>query len=135
MITAIDTSVLLDIFLADPAFGPASREAVRSCRAEGGLIACDVVWAEVGAAFGSVPAAAAALERLHVGFSPLDAAAALDAGRAFKEYRDRGGTRHRVIPDFMVGAHARSRAQRLLTRDRGFYRRAFDDVVILDPSA
>jgi hypothetical protein len=40
-----------------------------------------------------------------------------------------------VVADFLVGAHALAQADRLLTRDRGFHRRAFAGLVIVDPSA
>ena len=135
MITAVDTSVLLDVFIADPAFGVASREALRICAREGRLVACDVVWAELAASFPSARSAEEALERLGVEFSAVQAATALIAGRAFKDYRRRGGTRQRVVSDFLVGAHAQAHADRLLTRDRGFYRAYFKAVTILDPSA
>jgi predicted nucleic acid-binding protein len=65
----------------------------------------------------------------------VQAATALIAGRAFKDYKRRGGTRQRVVPDFLVGAHAQAQADRLLSRDRGFYRAYFKAVTILDPSA
>jgi predicted nucleic acid-binding protein len=135
VITAVDTSVLLDIFVADPAFGVQSRELLRACTREGRLVACDVVWAEVAASFPSEQSAQAALERLGVEFSGLEAQAALSAGRVFKDYRRRGGTRQRVVPDFLVGAHAQAHADRLVTRDRGFYRTYFHGLDILDPSA
>jgi predicted nucleic acid-binding protein len=134
MITAVDSNVLLDVFSADPAFGRASREALRRCLAEGGLIACDVVWAEVAAAFDSPEAAADALDGLGLRYSPTDAPAAQAAGTAWCAYRRQGGSRQRVIADFLVGAHARARADRLLSRDRGFYRSEFADLAILDPS-
>ncbi len=38
------------------------------------------------------------------------------------------------MADFLVGAHARAQADRLLSRDRGFYRAEFADLDILDPS-
>src|ERR671914_2164748 len=56
--------MLIDVFGADPEFGERSREAVRDCLAEGGLVACDVVWAEVTGAFADAAAARGALERL-----------------------------------------------------------------------
>jgi predicted nucleic acid-binding protein len=51
MITALDTNVLLDVFLADRDHGAASRRALSSCMAEGGVVACEVVWTEVAADF------------------------------------------------------------------------------------
>jgi len=57
VITAVDTSVPLDLFGADPTFGPRSRKSVRSCLTEGHLIACEVVWVEMASFFPS-PAAA-----------------------------------------------------------------------------
>lgn len=127
--------MLIDVFGADPEFGERSKEAVRGCLAEGSLVACDVVWAEVAAAFPSTAAAHEALDRLKVSFAALDARAALAAGDAWANYRRRGGTRDRVVADYLIGAHASTLADRLLTRDRGFYGRYFDGLTILDPNA
>lgn len=134
MITAVDTSVLLDVFGADPAFGPRSSKAVRTCLVEGRLVACEVVWAEVGSFFPTPEAAQEAMDRLGVEFNPVDQKAALAAGAAWKAYRSRGGRRHRVAADFLIGAHALTQADRLLTRDRGFYRAYFSRLRILDPA-
>ena len=134
MITAVDTSVLLDVFGADPTFGPGSREALRSCLENGALIACEVVWAEVRAAFPDDLDAEDALGRLGVRFHPLDAAAASTAGLAWRTYRKSGGTRTRVISDFLIAGHAQSHADQLLTRDRGFFRSYFAALTLIDPS-
>jgi hypothetical protein len=49
--------------------------------------------------------------------------------------RDRaGGTRERVISGFLIGAHAQMHTERLLTRDRGFYRSCFRELSVLDPA-
>jgi hypothetical protein len=134
VITAVDTSVLLDIFFDEPGFRPPSLTALRACLAEGPVVACDVVWAEVRAVFGDDDAAARALAGFPVIYSAIDLRSASRAGAAWGSYRSGGGPRDRVVADFLVGAHAREQADRLLTRDRGFHRAAFAGLEIVDPS-
>ncbi|CAN5215904.1 hypothetical protein BH23ACT9_BH23ACT9_10890 [soil metagenome] len=55
---------------------------MRGCRQAGRLIVCDVVWAELRAAFPDTPSVVAACHRLGVDFVPGDQAAASLAGAA-----------------------------------------------------
>lgn len=135
MITAVDTNVLLDVFSADPRFGEQSREALRRCAAQGRLVACEAVWAELAGAFRSSTRAQEDMERLGVSFSALDEQTALSAGVAWIAYRRAGGLRTRILADFLIGAHAHAQAERLVTRDRGFFRKHFHDLPVLDPTA
>lgn len=135
MITAVDTNVLIDVLRGDPAHGPGSRAALTVCLREGSLIVCDVVLAETSAAFADRQAAGNALERIGVTYVAPSATSALLTGDAWRSYRATGGPRTRVVADFLVGAHAIEQADRLLTRDRGFYRRYFEGLTIVDPTA
>lgn len=47
-------------------------------------------------------------------------------------HRGRSLRAARLVPDFLIGAHAQLRGGRLLTRDRGFYRRFFSKLRIIE---
>jgi predicted nucleic acid-binding protein len=134
VITAVDSNVLLDIFGDDPLFQPRSTNMLRSCSLEGRLIACEVVWAEVAGYFPSPQAVQEAMTQIGVEFSPTSLPSSLSAGEAWKVYCRRGGRRRRMVADFLIGAHSLLQADRLLTRDRGFYRAYFSRLPILDPA-
>jgi hypothetical protein len=134
VITAVDSCILLDFFLAGSEFGVASRAALRRCNQQGKLIVCEVVWAEVGAFFPSPEEATVSFARLNLEFSPIDPTAALHAGSVWKRYRERGGKREHMVADFLIGSHAMHHADRLLTRDRGLFRTYYPSLVLVDPA-
>jgi predicted nucleic acid-binding protein len=134
LVTAVDTNVLLDVFGADRIFGRNSADSLRRCLSEGALIACDAVWAETATAFTNPARFRAAAAELSMTFDPIDEETALKAADAWRRYCAQGGTRAPIASDFLIGAHAMTAADRLLTRDRGFYRRYFAGLRILDPS-
>lgn len=134
MITAIDTNVLIDIFGADPIFGTLSAATMRRCLQEGTVCACEITWVEVATVFPDREAFLTGIETLGIEFSPIISETAWLAGEVWRKYRQTGGKRERVVADFLIGAHASLQADRLLTRDRGFYRTYFKSLVIVDPS-
>ena len=131
MITAVDSSVLLDVLCDDPVFADRSGKAMRRAMAEGRLIMCECVLAEIRPAL-SEEDLREFIADWHIDFVPSTEESSLLAGAHFERYLKRGGKSVRVIPDFLVGAHARLFADRLLARDRGYLRDYFKDVKLME---
>lgn len=72
-----------------------------------------------------------ALRQLSIRIVSLDLEVAYHAGKKWQQYRKTGGKRNRVLADFLIGAHADMRSEKLLTRDRGFYKKYFKNLKIL----
>lgn len=64
---------------------------------------------------------------------PLPVSAGIRAGVAHHAYRTAGGTRERLLDDFLIGAHAVVSNQPLLTRDPRRYRTYFPDLTLITP--
>lgn len=132
MKTAIDTSVLIAIAKGE-ARAHAWVELLIRARADGELVICDVVAAEYFAALMDRVKFRRTLRDLGVGFSTTSLAAAQLAGRMFKRYRQQGGPREHLIPDFLIGAHAVEQADAIAAIDRGYLRRYFPRLKVLSP--
>ena len=131
MVTAVDSSILLDVLTDDPARRAKSLAALREARQVGPLLICPIVWSEVRAFFSDAATLHRAFTDAGLTYDGFDRDCADLAGEMWREYRARGGKRTRLIADFLIGAHAHIRGGRLLTHDRGFYRRYFGGLQIL----
>jgi hypothetical protein len=131
---AVDTSALLAIFKGE-AKGQTWLECLQSAAEAGPLLISSIVLAEVRSFFPSDKSCQTALEELEIRHSPLNEEAANLAGRVFRNYRERGGPRTTILPDFLVAAHAAAQADVLATEDRGYLRTYFPKVRILSPES
>lgn len=131
--TLVDSNVLIDVFSHDPAWSDWSREALRQAGADGPLVVNEVIYAEVSARYSHIEELELELPRDDFQREHTPWPAAFLAGRAFAEYRKRGGDRRSPLPDFFIGAHAALAGLRLLTRDASRYRTYFPAVDLITP--
>ena len=132
MITGIDSSVLWTVFNDEPDAADWSRKLMEAS-SEGQLVLCEVVLAEIAPVFDSAEHAVDTLDGLGIRFDPINPRTAFEAGQLFKRYRQEGGPRRNLIPDFLIGAHALHQCNRLAAVDRGYLRRYFPTLNLLSP--
>ena len=129
MIAALDTNVLLDVLIdADNPIplNPAPRWIVPGMPARSSyLISSMPNWS---GGFEDRQPLDEFVTNLGITLSPIDDTIAWEASRRFRLYRAAGGTRQRMLPDFLIGAHALLRADVFLTRDRGFFATYFPEL-------
>ncbi len=134
MITSIDTNVLLDVLVPNDKFCDASVRALDDTASDGSLVICDIVYAELCIHFDSQKDCDSFLKSAEIRVESLTREAHFRASRTWRMYRRQGGQRSRILADFLIGAHACVRASRLLLRDRGFYRKLFPSLQLIDPT-
>lgn len=136
MRTAVDSNVIVALWSREPT---ASRMAtlLRDARATGPLVVAAPVWAELHAAPGATEEFVARFltdtgieADLDLGEVVWRRAAMAYAAYATRRRASAGGEPKRLLIDFLVGAHAQERADRLLTLDPQRYRSAFGDLRI-----
>jgi predicted nucleic acid-binding protein len=100
----------------------------------GPLLINDVIYAETSVGFLNPEDFDAALVKARVTVTSIPRLALFHAGKAFTEYRRRGGIRTGVLPDVFIGAHALVERLPVLTRDERRFRHYFPTVELIAPA-
>jgi len=134
-VTLVDSNALLDIFTKTPDWWEWSLVQLEDAALQGPLIINEVIFAETSIRFQSIEDFEVALTNAGIAFAAIPLSALFLAGRAFIQYRNSGGVRSGVLPDFFVGAHAATENLPLLTRDTRRYRNYFPTVTLIAPES
>jgi predicted nucleic acid-binding protein len=135
---AIDSSVLIDL-LADAEHASQAEASLRLALSAGPVVVCDAVVSEVTAGLGHGTEVMEAVESMGIMYAPTELRSAIRAGEMQRRYNERRRSNkkpemlRRLVPDFLVGAHALLQCKALITRDQGFYRDYFKGLKIIVP--
>lgn len=129
----VDSNVLLDIATKDPNWLAWSADTLERQAEHSVFVINPLIYSEVSVGFHRVEELEAALPSDRFRREPLPWEAAFLAGKAFLDYRKRGGERRSPLPDFYIGAHAAVAGHRLMTRDASRYRTYFPTVDVIAP--
>jgi predicted nucleic acid-binding protein len=134
-VTLVDSNVLLDIFTKTPIWWEWSLVQLEDAALHGPLLINDVIFAETSIRFPNIGDFDAALADAGITIAPIPRIALFLAGKASIRYRNSGGVRSGVLPDFFIGAHAAVEKLPLLTRDTRRYRNYFPSVMLIAPES
>lgn len=129
----IDTNVLVDIATRDPLWAHWSLAQLESASISGALMINDVVYAELCVRYERKEDVDGFLAAAEVDIAPMHRDVLFLAGKVFGLYRNAGGTKSGVLPDFFIGAHASVLGCPLLTRDVRRYRTYFPKLELITP--
>ena len=129
----VDTNILVDVFEEDPDWVSWSVSQLELQSKTHKLLINPIIYAELSLAFYTSEALDAAIEPMLLELIEIPKSALFLAGKAFVKYRHQGGTKHNVLSDFFIGAHAAVCGLSLLTRDTKRYRTYFPSVRLVTP--
>ena len=129
----VDSNIIIDVLTRDAVWQAWSEMALSEAANSDDVAINPIIYAEIASGFATIGEldrclGADAFRRL-----PLPYEAGFVAGRAFVEYRRRGGVRTSPLPDFYIGAHAAVSGMSLLTRDARRYAGYFPKVRLISP--
>lgn len=129
----VDTNVLVDVLENDPTWADWSIAQLRAQAQIHRLVINPVIYAELSLTFITVEALDATLADLQISVIATPKPALFLAGKAFVQYRRKGGTKSNVLADFFIGAHAAVAGLPVLTRDVRLYASYFPTVRLIAP--
>ena len=131
--TLVDTNVLLDVATDDPKWAGWSLQQLDAAAIRGRVLINAVVYAEFSIGYGRIEETDRVLAKVGINLIEIPRPALFLAGKVFRRYRARGGSRTGVLPDFFIGAQAEIMGWKIATRDQERFKKYFSKVALLTP--
>ena len=129
----VDTNVLVDVLQDDPQWADWSIGQLRAQAKIHELVINPVVYAELSLSFSTFELLDRVVATMQLTLREIPRPALFLAGKAYLQYRRRGGNKAQVLPNFFIGAHAAVEGWPLLTRDAGRFRTYFPSLEVVAP--
>jgi predicted nucleic acid-binding protein len=129
----VDTNVLVDVLQDDPQWAEWSIDQLRAQATIHELLINPVVYAELSLSFSTLESLDRVVATMELTMREIPRPALFLAGKAYLQYRRRGGSKAQVLPDFFIGAHAAVEGWPLLTRDASRFRTYFPSLEVVAP--
>jgi predicted nucleic acid-binding protein len=129
----VDTNVLLDVLEDDSDWATWSHGQLDAASATDTLAINPIIYSELSIAFARIEDLEAVIAEASLTVEPIPREALFLAGKAFLNYRRARGTKHGVLPDFYIGAHAAVMQWPILTRDVSRYQNYYPTVPLITP--
>ena len=117
----VDSNVLLDVITADPVWGSWASDTLIRLFDKYKFAINPVIYAETSIRFSAIEELEEVLSPKFFERLPIPYEAAFLAGKCYVKYKERGGLKTSVLPDFLIGAHASVSNMKLATRDISRY--------------
>ncbi|QTA87304.1 type II toxin-antitoxin system VapC family toxin [Desulfonema magnum] len=129
----VDSNVILDIFENNPKWADWSESVLHRHSMIHTLYINPVIYSEISVGFKRIEELEEAIAGCEFQILQIPREALFRAGKAFFEYRRRGGNKISPLPDFYIGAHAVVTGMSLITRDISRFRSYFPSVRLITP--
>jgi predicted nucleic acid-binding protein len=131
----VDTNVLLDVLENDSKWATWSQDQLDTAATTDTLAINPIIYSELSMAFARIEELDTVIDEASLNIETIPREALFLAGKVFLTYRKSRGTKHNVLPDFFIGAHAAVMQWPILTRDVGRYRTYFPTVQLIAPKS